>query len=156
MLKIEMAPGSFDDWDALLQLVHGAFSYMEGRIDPPSSIRQLDRCAIEKKGADETLITAYDGNKLVGCCFLKEMEAKYYLGKMAIDPSRQGTGVGNRLLRFILDFSRAAGKKQLELESRVELVEVHAFFRKFGFVQTATSAHEGFDRPTSITLQLDL
>lgn len=43
MLKIEIAPNSFDDWDSLLQLVHRAFSFMEGQIVPPSSVHFLGK-----------------------------------------------------------------------------------------------------------------
>ena len=49
--------------------------------------------------------------------------------------------------------ARDLGLPVLELETRVELVENHLIFRRLGFVETGRKAHEGFDRPTSITFQ---
>jgi N-acetylglutamate synthase-like GNAT family acetyltransferase len=156
MLTIETLDDAFDNLDALLALVHDSFSYMDERIDPPSSVHKLDKSALVEKVAQETVIIAYENKKLIGCCFLKEMGTKNYLGKIAVYPSLQGKGVGEEILRAAIDKSKNAGKSVVELESRVELTEVHTFFRRFGFVQTAETAHEGYDRPTSITMQLDL
>ena len=41
----------------------------------------------------------------------------------------------------------------LELSTRIELVENHATFARMGFAKTAETAHEGFDRPTSIVMR---
>ncbi|USG60819.1 GNAT family N-acetyltransferase [Sneathiella marina] len=156
MLTIKTLDDAFDNWDALLTLVHDAFSYMNDRIDPPSSVHLLDKGTLTEKAAQETVLIAYKNQKLIGCCFIKEMGEKNYLGKMAVDPDLQGTGVGEELLKAVVEKSKNAGKSVLELESRVELTEVHSFFRRFGFVQTAETAHEGYNRPTSITMQLEL
>jgi len=156
MLTIETLDDAFDNWGVLLALVHGAFFYMNERIDPPSSVHLLDENALKKKASEEIVIAAYEDQELIGCCFLKEIGTKNYLGKMAVDPELQGNGVGEELLKAVIGKSKNAGKLALELESRVELTEVHTFFRRFGFVQTAETAHEGYDRPTSITMQLDL
>ncbi|MEH6526097.1 MAG: GNAT family N-acetyltransferase [Sneathiella sp.] len=156
MLTIKTLNREFDNWDALLVLIHGAFTYMEDRIDPPSSVHSLDKDALRKKVAEEIVIAAYEDRELIGCCFLKETGRKNYLGKMAVDPALQGVGVGEKLLKAAIDLSKNAGKSALELETRVELTEVHAFFRRFGFSQTAETSHEGYKRPTSITMQMNL
>lgn len=129
---------------------------MNDRIDPPSSVHLLDKGALKEKVVQETVFIAYENRKLIGCCFLKEMGTKSYLGKMAVDPELQGNGVGEELLKAVIGKNKNAGKSVLELESRVELTEVHTFFRRFGFVQTAETAHKGYTRPTSITMQLEL
>ena len=43
--------------------------------------------------------------------------------------------------------------QDLELQTRIELTENQATFGRMGFVKTAETAHEGFDRPTSITMR---
>lgn len=48
--------------------------------------------------------------------------------------------------------AREAGKSRLVLQTRVELVENHEAFTRLGFSITAHTAHEGFDRPTSVTM----
>ncbi len=54
------------------------------------------------------------------------------------------------------EFARSNECSALELETRVELVENHATFAKFGFVKIGESAHEGFDAPTSIRMRANL
>ena len=41
----------------------------------------------------------------------------------------------------------------LELETRIELTENHAAFARMGFIKTAETSHEGFDRTTSIVMR---
>jgi hypothetical protein len=41
----------------------------------------------------------------------------------------------------------------VELQTRIELVENHAIFAALGFVETARTAHKGYDRPTTLTFR---
>jgi phosphinothricin acetyltransferase len=41
----------------------------------------------------------------------------------------------------------------LELQTRVELIENHKTFGALGFEKVAETAHPGYSRPTSITMQ---
>ena len=156
MVAIFVKDDSFHDWKSLLELLYGAFAYMETRIDPPSSLHLLNEEAIIEKAAEETLLLAYDDDQLVGCCFLKDMGEKMYLGKLAVRKDGQNSGIGAVLVNHAIGLCREQGKKLIELQSRVELTEVHDFFRRRGFRQTGTTSHKGYDRPTSITMQLEL
>ena len=48
------------------------------------------------------------------------------------------------------------GLSGLELETRVELVENHATFRRLGFSKTGEGMHDGFDQPTFILMRKSL
>ena len=37
-MRVLEAPSDFADWSAILLLLQSAFAYMDGRIDPPSSL----------------------------------------------------------------------------------------------------------------------
>ena len=156
MVDVVIADEKFDDWQALLSLLQEAFAYMEARIDPPSSLRLLNTETIIDKAKQETLLLAWEDSRLVGCCFLKNLDEKIYLGKLAIDPQKQKSGVGKLLVDFAKTVAESRDKRIIELQSRVELTEVHEFFRRHGFHQTGTIAHKGYDRPTSITMQFEL
>jgi N-acetylglutamate synthase-like GNAT family acetyltransferase len=156
MVTVTVKEEGFSDWQALLALLFEAFTYMECRIDPPSSLHLLNEETIAQKATEETLLLARDGGRLVGCCFLKNLGEKMYLGKLAVDPKAQHSGIGIAVVNSAIDLCRTRGKKLIELQSRIELVEVHDFFRRCGFRQSGTTAHEGYDRPTSITMQLEL
>ncbi|TNE41179.1 MAG: GNAT family N-acetyltransferase [Alphaproteobacteria bacterium] len=156
MLTVAVQEDRFDDWSGLLTLLQDAFAYMEARIDPPSSLRLLNETTIIEKAGEETLLLAREEGRLVGCCFLKDMGSKMYLGKLAVSKAAQHSGIGLALVNFAIELCRKEGKQLIELQSRVELTEVHDFFRHRGFQQTGATAHAGYDRPTSITMQLAL
>lgn len=156
MINISHFEGQFRDWPGLLSLIHSAFAYMEGRIDPPSSLHALTLETIEQKARKDLLLLAWDKNELVGCIFIDEREDTLYIGKLAISPDHQGKGIGKTLIEACKKLAAVKGKTQLELETRIELSENHAFFASQGFCKTGESAHEGYKRPTSITMHCDL
>ena len=61
------------------------------------------------------------------------------------------TASAGQLMQAAEQLARQRGKRALELQTRIELVANHATFARMGFVEVARTAHEGFDRPTSIT-----
>ena len=59
-MLVTTSPEGFNEWGPLAQLLHEAFRYMEGRIDPPSSLESMGIEAFKKKAQDEILIVAHD------------------------------------------------------------------------------------------------
>jgi len=152
-LRIVVAPREFDDWPALLALLRSAYAYMEGRIDPPSSLLRMSAEDFARKSRDETLILAWDGARLVGCGFAALREGCVYVGKLAVDESMRRRGVARGILEAAEALARENGRPFVELETRIELTENHATFAAVGFRRVAESAHPGYDRPTSVTLR---
>ena len=136
----------------VLDLLHRAFAYMEARIDPPSSLHRLSVERIREDAAAGGLIGAFDGEALVGCVFVRAHGDALYVGKLAVEPSRQGQGIGKMLLAEAERRAVARGLSALTLQTRVELTENHQAFARAGFVKTGETAHDGYDRPTSITM----
>ena len=144
-VAVKVAPDGFGDWEALMALLHAAFAFQEGRIDPPSSLHRFDAASIAAKAKEENLILALDDGKLVGCIFARPQAEALYVGKMAVSPGRQGQGIGRRLMQAAEDLARKSGLGLLELETRVELTENHAAFAAMGFVKFAEKSHPGYD-----------
>lgn len=135
-------------WPAILALLRGAFAYMEGRIDPPSSLRDLTEDALTRQAqTGEIWIIGAP----VACVFLTPKPDALYVGKLAVAAESRGQGLARRLIDQAEARARAMGLPALELQTRVELVENQTAFRKMGFVEVGRTAHKGFDRPTSIT-----
>ena len=153
MLHCTTAPARFADWPALLTLLQQSFAYMDGRIDPPSSLKTLDAAALQAKAARETLIVVHEGAMLVGCGFVDLRADCAYLGKLAVAEGWRGRGIARRIVDAAAAHARAQGRRVLELQTRVELVENHRSFEALGFVTVARTAHPGFARPTSLTMQ---
>ncbi len=155
-ILLQRVGAEFERLPELLDLVLRAFAYMEGRIDPPSSATRLTLDTLRRKCADEIAIVAVEADRIVGCVFLAGKADHFYLGKLAVDPARQGAGIGRLLMREAERIALAAGKPVIELQTRVELTGNQATFARLGFVETGRTAHDGYDRPTSITLRKSL
>jgi GNAT superfamily N-acetyltransferase len=135
-------------WPAILSLLHSAFAYMDGRIDPPSSLHALSADTLP--GTAEVWVI---GTPPVACVFLTPRPQALYVGKLAVAAAERGRGHARALITLAETRARALGLPMLELQTRVELTENHATFRALGFVETGRTAHAGYDRPTSITFR---
>ena len=135
-------------WPPILALLHEAFAYMEGRIDPPSSLRNLTPEALTRQAATGEIWVI---GAPVACVFLTPKPGARYLGKLAVAASHRGRGLARQLIELAEERARVLSLPALELETRVELVENQAAFRAMGFEEVGRTAHPGYDRPTSIT-----
>ncbi|MBZ9774661.1 GNAT family N-acetyltransferase [Mesorhizobium sp. CO1-1-8] len=152
-VSITRIPADFDRWEDVLALIMRAFASMDGVIDPPSSAHLLTANSLRDKAQRETGFVALRGDRIVGCVFAVERVAELYVGKLAVAPDCQGQGIGRRLMQAIEDLARSRGKCAIELQTRIELTANHAAFARLGFRETERTAHEGYARPTSITMR---
>ena len=134
------------DFGPVLRLIQSEFAYMEGRIDPPSSMHDL---------TEQALATAPEvwalGVPPVACMVLTPKDNFLYLGKLAVAASHRGQGLARRLVTQAEARATALGLAGVELQTRIELIENQQAFRAMGFVETARTAHQGHANPTSIT-----
>lgn len=152
-IEVVAAPAGFADWAGLLDLLRECFAYMEGRIDPPSSLHGFDEAKLAAKAAEEDLILAFGDGELAGCLFAVPKGAALYLGKIAVRPALQGRGIARRMMDLAEAGARTRGLTAFELQTRIELTENHAAFAALGFEKVAETAHPGFDRVTSVTFR---
>jgi len=152
-VQIVVSPPQFSDWTALLELLHSAYAYMESRIDPPSSLLRMDAEQFQEKAQHEVLILALKDQHLVGCAFASPRVDCVYVGKLAVAAPARGNGIARSIMLAAEAVAREHAKPFLELETRVELFENHKTFAALGFSKVAETAHQGFNRPMSITMR---
>ena len=152
-VSIVVDPPDFDNWAGLHALLVDCFAYMDGRIDPPSSLTRMSPDVLAQKSTAETLVLAYAADQLVGCGFLAERPHAIYLGKLAVAPRFRNRGILRAMIREAERLARQRGKPHLELQTRIELIENHRTFEALGFTRTGTTSHPGFTRPTSVTMR---
>jgi GNAT superfamily N-acetyltransferase len=155
VLVTQLAPG-FERWDELLGLIMRAFAPMDGVIDPPSSAHLLSVESLRGKAGQEMVFLALQDGRIAGCIFALERTTDVYVGKLAVEPEFQGRGIGRQLMEAVVDLARGRNKSAIELQTRIELAANHATFARLGFRETARTAHQGYDRPTSITMRKEL
>ncbi|NER11144.1 Acetyltransferase (GNAT) family protein [Muriicola jejuensis] len=74
--------------------------------------------------------------EIAGCFSLLPGEDMCFeLGKMAVKPQFQGQQIGQKLLRFAIDYTRERGMHRLYLYSNTILTPAIHLYRKFGFVE---------------------
>ena len=147
---------SFHRYEELLALIMGSFAYMDRVIDPPSSAHRLTVDSLKDKARDEIGLIAEIEGRLLGCAFLRPEPAFLYVGKLAVSPEAQGSGIGSRFLTEAEAIARDLGKPSLRLETRIELTGNQRRFGAWGFVRTAEKSHAGYDRITFIEMQKHL
>ena len=152
-MVITVSPEKFSEWAALADLLQEAFKYMDGRIDPPSSLGTMVVADFTKKAQNETLIVAQVDNQLIGCAFAAIRDDSVYLSKVAVLLAYRRQGVTRSLFEAADELARQMGKKFLELQTRIELTENHQAFGALGFIKVAETAHPGYNRTTSITMR---
>lgn len=139
------------DWQAILTLLQAEFAFMEGRINPPSSMHALTPATIATQARTGEVWAI--GTAPIACVFLTAKPAALYVGKLAVAASHRQQGHARRLIDLAEARARVLNLPTLELQTRVELVENQAAFRALGFVEVGRTAHPGFHRPTSITFR---
>jgi GNAT superfamily N-acetyltransferase len=152
-ISVAPLPEDFARWSELLAMIRASFAYMDGVIDPPSSVHRLTPDLLAEKAAAETGFVALAADEIAGSAFLAEQSDCLYLGKLAVAPAWQGKGVGARLMRAAEEHARNVGKPVIELQTRIELTGNQHLFAKLGFAETGRTAHAGFARPTSVTMR---
>ena len=139
------------DWAAILRLIQTEFAYMDGRIDPPSSMTGLTGEGIARQTTSGEVWVI--GTPPVAVMFLTPKQDALYIGKLAVAASHRGQGLARALTDLAATRAQALGLPALELQTRIELTRSHAVFMALGFVEVARTAHPGFDRPTALTFR---
>lgn len=142
-----------DDPQPVLALIRAAFAGMAGRIDPPSSARDLTAEGLRQQAATSEIWVLDDAGAPIACMILTARPEWLYLGKLAVAADHRGAGLGRQLVDHACLRAMALGLRGVELQTRVELTENHAAFAAMGFDRIAETAHPGYDRPTSLTFR---
>lgn len=140
-----------DDPAGTLALIRAAFAYMDGRIDPPSSMHRLTGADVSRQAAEGEVWLIGPTEAPEACVFLTPKPHALYIGKLAVSIAARRRGHARALIALAESRAHALGLPALELQTRVELRENHATFRRLGFTRTGATAHPGHDRPTSFT-----
>ena len=152
-VAIVLNDGCFCDWSALLLMMRSAFKQNLGQIDPPSTVFDCTERDLADRAEHERLLVAYRGAELVGCLFMRPRLDELFLGRFAISPDLQGTGLARRMIRHAEACALGYGLHCLALETRVELRLNQLKFQNFGFVITGGRAHAGYDRTTTLRME---
>jgi N-acetylglutamate synthase-like GNAT family acetyltransferase len=99
---------------------------------------RTDAETVRQNMTDGKFLVLREGHEMVACVWLKITGDRAYLGTLSVDPSRQKSGQGARMMREAESYARAAGCRALDIRIVNLRTELPAIYRKFGFVETGT------------------
>jgi GNAT superfamily N-acetyltransferase len=124
------------DRDRLIALVNSAYAIEDFLEGTRTDVERMES-SMEK---GEILILEDSAGALLGCVYVEFRGPRGYLGMLAVDPARQGSGLAVRLVQAAEDRLRRHGCQAVDisvLSLRPELIPI---YRRFGFVETGTEA----------------
>ena len=129
------------------ELIREAFAYMDGVIEPPSSVHRLTVAQLAAGPGEPWVID----DPIGACVVLTPRSDSLYVGKLAVAAGRQGEGLARALMDHAEARAVELSLEWLELEVRIELRDNQRTFEALGFREVDRTAHAGYDRPTGIT-----
>jgi len=110
----------------------------DGDVLPLAQAQQI--LARFKRYPDYRLYVAADGDEIVGSLALLVMDNLGHLGApsgvvedVVVEPSRQGEGIGRRMMVFALERCRDRRCYKLALSSNLTRERAHSFYESLGF-----------------------
>lgn len=125
-------------------------------LSPPESVHALDVQAL--KGPGITFWTVRDGEILLGCGALKELDAAHgEIKSMRTPHGLRRRGAGQAMLAHLINVARERGYKRLSLEtgSMESFAPAQRLYESFGFVPCPPFADYRLD-PYSLFMTLSL
>ena len=150
-VDVELSPGGFDDWEAVHALLVTSFAYMDGQIDPPSSLTKMNAEDLRELARKCDFVLARYGDRIVGFGFGSAQGNALYLSKLAVHPDARNRGILRRIVSRFADLAIASGMTAVTLQTRVGLEDNHIIFNALGFIKSCETRHPGYDRVTSFT-----
>jgi GNAT superfamily N-acetyltransferase len=122
------------DCEPLMALINRAFAveafFIRGeRVSPP---RLRDYMQTGR------FLLAEDEGLLLGCVFVELHGEHAYLGLLSVDPARQKTGLGRRMVAAAEEFAREMGARRMDLTIVNLRIELPLFYQKLGYTLTGT------------------
>ena len=115
------------------------------QLEEMDTVLSKDPAMIIRDGGHILSIT--DANQVIGVCALfKKNNDIYELARMAVLETKQGQGIGKRLLQELIDFSEEQNAKKLILVSNTKLTAAIHLYRTFGFQPVFKGQHPEYNR----------
>lgn len=123
------------DVAALVYLINAAFQVELPFIQGD----RIDAEGVRSYMAKGKFIVAEDAAGLAGCVCVELRGDRGYLGLLGVDPPRQGTGLGRRLMHAAEQYFREAGCRAIDLRIVSARTPLPAFYRHLGYLESGTA-----------------
>ncbi len=123
------------DVEALVRLINVSFRVEQPFIEGD----RVDTTGVRSYMAKGKFLLAEDSSGLAGCVYVELRGNRGYLGLLGVDPSRQGTGLGRKLMDAAENFFCQADCVAVDLRVISARTPLPAFYRHLGYHETGTA-----------------
>lgn len=145
--KFEVRLATRGHAEAISVLIHEAFSPFESQYTPDAfeyTTPGVD--VIRERFVEGPIWIAVENGTIIGTVSGLPDGDRFYIRSMAVKPTVQGKGVGQRLLEILEEHARASGFERLYLYTTFVLPAARKLYEKNGFaVIRETTPEEWFD-----------
>ena len=132
-----------EDRQAIEAIVAAAYAKWPARIGLRPRPMDEDYAAVLGRG---DVWVSERGEEPVGVLVLVAEPGGLLIENVAVDPGRQGQGIGRELLAHAEEQARARGLDGLRLYTHVKMVENIALYERLGYEETRREEQSGFAR----------
>jgi ribosomal protein S18 acetylase RimI-like enzyme len=123
-----------EDSENIARLVNAAFRPERFFIDADRTNLEKVRTLLQKG----EFLLAEEKDALAGCIYIELRGERGYFGLLAVDPARQRSGLGSRLVVAAEEYCRAAGCQFMDLTIVNLRTELPGFYHRLGYVESGT------------------
>lgn len=124
-----------EDIPALVLLINAAFRVEQPFIEGD----RIDAEGVRSYMQKGKFLLAEDSTGLAGCVYVELRGEHGYIGLLGVDPPRQGTGLGRRLMDAAENHFRGAGCSAVDLRTISPRTPLLGFYQHLGYSQTGTA-----------------
>lgn len=134
-VPVAFRAAEFRNVEPLVRLINSAF-----RVELPFiEGDRIDAEGVRSYMAKGKFLIAEDAAGLSGCVYVELRGDRGYLGLLGVDPPRQGTGLGRKLMDAAEHYFREAGCRAIDLRIVSARTSLPAFYRRLGYLETGTA-----------------
>ena len=132
----EIRIASSADAEQITAVINAAFRIAEEFFVDGNRITLDEVHQFLDKGA---FLVAEDAHGLSGCVYVEPRGERAYLGLLSVDPSRQQSGLGSRLMTAGEEYCRTRGARFMDILIVNLRAELPAFYARRGYVENGTT-----------------
>ena len=138
MSRLSLRTATAADVPRLSDLVAAAYAHYVERLGRPPRPMTDDYAEVVR--SHRVTVAERDG-EILGLVVLGVSDEGFFVDNVAVDPSRQGSGVGKALLEHAEIAAREAGFDSIYLFTHERMVENLALYSRIGYVEYDRRVH---------------
>ena len=121
------------DAEAIVFVINAAFRQAESFLIDRD---RIDLAEVRQLLQSGSFLVADDLGFVCGCVYVEPRGDRAYLGLLSVDPRRQKSGLGSKLMSAAEDHCTRAGSRYMDLRIVSVRKELPSFYRNRGYVES--------------------